>query len=426
MEILEALDISMKESEQITSEIRKSEELMEPVNSDNVTDYSKLLNIYKLLGIETNKIKWSETYFSILKNNIRGLSTYNKSQLEVYNLMSNVFGDKKIHISSLDYRKISEAFLINGISNAKAENTVTIDENLVKETFKEFINLNSPIDPQIMFYMLSLSKKEKIDSKDRKEFSKTFNALLIQEKAWGDISKVLDLDATYFSLEILSHYGKLKSINTASINKYLDNNLASIQSVETLGLGEMFSLRTLALGYDVLENRKSLETIKNIVIQKMKNSKEENLDPVTLDCILTIAIVTNTEFNLFFTDHMKMKNKEMIDDLSVKKGKSFQELYTLYLYKLMSGELSSEDLNKLIELTSVFINEEGGISNYTGEQPTIIDTYNYVKLTKYLDLQVNEATENYLGSLLEEGEVNSELVTWGIIFNSFRLIKKET
>lgn len=188
----------------------------------------------------------------------------------------------------------------------------------------------------------------------------------------------------------------------------------------------MFSLRTLALGYDVLENRKSLETIKNIVIQKMKNSKEENLDPVTLDCILTIAIVTNTEFNLFFTDHMKMKNKEMIDDLSVKKGKSFQELYTLYLYKLMSGELSSEDLNKLIELTSVFINEEGGISNYTGEQPTIIDTYNYVKLTKYLDLQVNEATENYLGSLLEEGEVNSELVTWGIIFNSFRLIKKET
>ncbi|KWX72184.1 hypothetical protein AMQ84_26255 [Paenibacillus riograndensis] len=426
LEILDTLDISIKKSEQIILEIRKIEELIGPVNSDNVTEYSKLLNIYKLLDIETNKVKWSETYFSILKDNIRDLSTYNKSQLGVYNLMSNVFGDKKIHISSLDFRKISEAFLIKEISKAKPDNVVTIDQGLVKKALKEFINLNPSMDPQIMFYMLSLSEKEQIDSKDRKEFSKTFDALLIQKKAWGDNSKVLDLDTTYFSLEILRHYGKLNSINTTSINKYLDNYLGSIQSLETLGLGEMFSLRTLALSYDVLENRKSLKTIKNIVFQKMKNSKEENLDPVTLDCILTIAIVTNTEFNLFFPDHMKVKNKEVIDDLSVKKGKSFQEVYILYLYKLMSDELSSEDLNKLIELTSVFLNKEGGISSYSGEQPTISDTYNYVKLTSYLNLQVNEATKNYFGSLIEKGDVNSELITWGIIFNSIRLIKKET
>ncbi|ACX63377.1 hypothetical protein [Paenibacillus sp. Y412MC10] len=389
------------------------------INDKNITIYSKLFGIYQLMDQPTDE-KWFKSYFSYLVENVDKLSLFNK-----YYLYSYVDIDKEIFnknnytltINNLDYKSIVDAYYINNMGEIWGE--VSINRGFVSESFNQLINLDSTIDPQIMYYLITLDV-DAISDEQKNKFSKRFNSLLIQNKAWGEISNVLSLDNTYFSLEILAYYDQLDELDLESINEFLNRKLTMLLEKDKLHLPDINNLRTLALSYKVIGNKEALNTIKGIIINKINNFEQHEINPMVIDAIITITIATELEY-INLPNKIKNESERIINELSQQKNKTFLDIYYLYSLKKISGNWEPIDQEQLNKLINSFLDSKGAIINTNGEP--IADTYYFIKLSKFLKMNYPEKTYNFLISFLNE-ESNENLIKLAIAASSIRIINE--
>ncbi|WP_145027273.1 hypothetical protein [Paenibacillus sp. Y412MC10] len=392
-----------------------------PINEKNITIYSKLFDIYQLIDTST-KMTWYVPYHSFLENNLDKLNLFNIYHLYSYN--RKIVEEKinrEIHnttINNLDYKKIIDAYHINIMK--KSNNGININREFVQKSFKKLINLDSSIDPQLMFYLISLDE-DAITNDLKNQFSEIFNSLIIQNKAWGENSSILSLDNTYFSLEILDYYQKLDKIDLDRVKNFLDEKLVLLQQKDRLNLYDINNLRTLALSYQVIGDKEALNIIEGMTIKKVNILEEKEINPVILDSIITIAIATNSERIADLSESTRNESKKIINELSEKKNKSFQDVFFLYSLKKFSGNWKEQDKYELNKLMMFFLDSKGGILSSNKE--SIGDTYNFVKLFNYLKMDYPEKTYDFLVSSIKELS-NNNLITLAITISSLRIIKE--
>jgi hypothetical protein len=283
-------------------------------------------------------------------------------------------------------KEISDAFKlkvernVNRISDIK----FTVEKEFADGMLHNLISFGVA-DPQVVYQVL-YTGDYKVTSAQKAEIGQFINAIMLKDQGWGNLSTPFDLDNTYFALEIYSVANALNELNSDGINRYLVsyfyNNYSNKKELTTL---DIINLRTLTLCFSILHNKPALNEVKKIITQKLNTVDASEVNAQFMDALLAINMSLGEflEFNNL-SPELQESIFQLIDKLNQKELKYFNNVYHLYLLKAFTKTLSGEEVSVL----KTFINADGGLAGEKGDVSQIGDTYYFLKLAYYLDMEL--------------------------------------